>query len=58
MRSVNATLTANYLKVRAGTAPQQIGIKFAQDVAIWFANEVIESRATLEANIVPHDKGG
>ena len=56
--SVNAALASNFSAVRDGTAPQEIGIAFAQDLALWFANEVIEGRAVLAADTAKHPHGG
>lgn len=43
-RAIEKTLPA----VRQGTASQYAAMMCARDIAIWFANEVIEGRETLE----------
>lgn len=48
--SVNKSLDATIPLVRDSKATQQQAISAAQDVAIWFANEILEGRATLEMN--------
>jgi hypothetical protein len=50
MDSVNGNLKRNFPKVKAGKASQKLFIKCAMDVAIWFANEVVSGRASLEVN--------
>lgn len=45
-RNIEKTLPA----VRHGTASQYATMMCARDVAVWFANEVIEGRETLETN--------
>lgn len=50
MASVNRSLTASIPLVRENKASQEYAIAAAQDVAIWFANEVLEGRAQLEMN--------
>lgn len=50
MASVNATLAQDFPRVKAERASQKQAMRCAQDIAIWFANEVIEGRATLENN--------
>jgi hypothetical protein len=47
---LNATLARNFPNVSNGTASQKLAMQTGQDIAIWFANEVIEGRATLEIN--------
>lgn len=48
MNSVNRALEQTYPEVQAGTASQEMAMQCCQDVALWFANEVVEGRATLE----------
>ncbi len=48
MNSVLAALRRTFPKVKRGTASQKAAMNCAQDIAIWFANEIIEGRATLE----------
>lgn len=50
MASVNATLARRFREVKKGTASQKIAMECMQDIAIWFANEIIEGRETLEIN--------
>ena len=50
MQSVNAHLATNFASVVAGTATQEVAMNCAQDVAIWFANEIVEGRASLETH--------
>jgi hypothetical protein len=50
MASVNATLALTFPKVRSGAASQKMAMNCAQDIAIWFANEVLEGRASLEVH--------
>ena len=47
MRSVNAAIRRTFPKVKRGTASQKAAMECGQDIAIWFANEVIEGRASL-----------
>lgn len=46
MNSINATLARNFPKVKAGKASQKLAMQTAQDLVLWFANEVIEGRAS------------
>ena len=48
MASVSASLARDFPKVEKGKATHKIAMRCAQDIAIWYANEVIERRATLE----------
>lgn len=48
MASVNASLARSFPRVESGKASQKEAMECAQDVAIWFANEIVEGRATLE----------
>jgi hypothetical protein len=50
MTSVNAALACGFPSVKAGTASQDDAVGCAQDVVIWFANEVIAGRASLEVS--------
>jgi hypothetical protein len=50
MRSVRSAIDGAYEEVAAGRAPHSVAMNIGQDIAIWFANEVIEGRATLEVN--------
>jgi hypothetical protein len=50
MASVNAALANNFPKVANRTASQKVAMQTAHDVAIWFANEVIEGRAAIEVH--------
>lgn len=50
MASVNTSLKRFFPLVKAEKAPQRLAMKIAQDVAIWFANELIEGRAKLESH--------
>ena len=50
MRSVNKALAKSFPAVKAERATQQLAMRCAQDIAIWFANEIIEGRATLEVS--------
>ncbi len=47
---VNRCLKRSMRSVKRHKASQQVAMNWAQDVAIWFANEVIEGRASLEVN--------
>ena len=46
IRSVNVALAMSYS--RCDHFSQQQFLEFAQDVTIWFANEVVEGRAEME----------
>src|SRR5262252_7457610 len=48
MRSISITLGRNWPKVRAGTASPHAMILTRQDISIWFANEVLAGRTSLE----------
>lgn len=48
MQSVTRSLNDKLPHVSAITASSQVAMQCGQDIAIWFANEVIEGRATLE----------
>ena len=48
MQSVNSAIRRTFPKVKRGTASQKSAMQCGQDIAIWFANEIIEGRATLE----------
>ena len=48
MTSVNGSLQRNLAAVSTGTAQQETAMNFGQDVAIWFANEIVHGRASLE----------
>jgi len=48
MASVNGSLGQHLAAVSAGTASQQTAMNFGQDIAIWFANEIVHGRASLE----------
>jgi len=50
MASINHSLHQNLADVKAGTAPQKVAMEFGQDVCLWFANEVVAGRTTLEIN--------
>lgn len=50
MASVSASLAGDFPRVKAEKASQKQAMRCAQDIAIWFANEVVEGRATLECN--------
>ena len=47
MGSVMFALTKNYKPVLNQTATTQQAITLGQDIAIWYANEIYEGRATL-----------
>lgn len=42
MRSVNSYLDQNFPKVMEGKADQKTAMNVCQDIAIWYANELIE----------------
>ena len=46
--SVNQALGQRFPDVKTGKAPLHIAMECGQDVALWFANEVIEGRANIE----------
>jgi hypothetical protein len=50
MESVKASIARLSPGVKAGTASHEDSMGCCQDIAIWFANEVIEGRATLEVS--------
>lgn len=50
MASVNATLARTFPAVKAGTATNKQAMECGQDIAIWFANEVVEGRASVEVS--------
>jgi hypothetical protein len=50
MASVAQALAESYPQVIAQTASLELAMSLGQDVAIWFANEVLEGRAAL-----PHE---
>lgn len=46
---VNHMLAINYKKIQAGgKIPTETTIAFEQDVAIWFANEILAGRARMD----------
>jgi hypothetical protein len=47
LASVTRALDKNRQKVFAGEATQAQAMAYMEDVAIWYANEVLEGRATL-----------
>ena len=47
MGSVMFALTKNYKSVFDQTATTQQAVTLGQDIAIWYANEIYEGRATL-----------
>lgn len=47
MASVNEEIDAAWPLIKAQKASQETAMHCMQDIAIWFANEVIEGRATL-----------
>lgn len=47
MQSVNSSLSESFPSVKNSTASQDKAIECARDISIWFANEVIEGRATF-----------
>jgi len=47
MASIKAYLARHTPRANAGKASQKIAMQCAQDIAIWFANEVVEGRASL-----------
>ena len=47
MTSVNRAITHVLAEVKRGAASQKVAIDCAQDIAIWFANEVAENRTTF-----------
>lgn len=48
MASVAAYLRKHLPSCARGTATQETAMNVAQDITIWFANEVREGRASLE----------
>ena len=48
LRSVNRSLRQDFNSVVRRQASQQTAMHVMQDIALWFANEVIEGRATLD----------
>lgn len=50
MGSANDYLRRNIRSVKNQTASQEVAMNCAMDIAIWFANEVFEGRATLETH--------
>ena len=48
--SVNRAIKKVYKSVMDGTASPEVAITLAQDIGIWFANEVVEGRETLAVN--------
>lgn len=50
MSSVQNYLNENFDSVKAKKASQEVAMNCAQDVGIWFANEVLEGRASVEVN--------
>jgi hypothetical protein len=51
LASVKAYLDEHMPSVQAQTATQEVAMNCAQDVCIWFANEVLEGRQKLEETI-------
>lgn len=50
MASVRKALKRVFPRVKRGTASQKEAMECGQDIAIWFANEIIEGRDTMEIN--------
>jgi hypothetical protein len=50
MASANRYLRRNFRSVKNQTASHEVAMNCAMDVAIWFANEIFEGRATLETH--------
>lgn len=48
MKSVNRSLRHIMPKVKSGKASQKEAMNAGQDVAIWYANEILEGRATMQ----------
>ncbi len=48
IKSVNKAIRAALPKIKDGSATQKEAMDCAQDITIWFANEVIHNRKTLE----------
>ena len=48
IQSVNRSIAELFPMVKARTASQEQAMLCAQDVGLWYANEIIEGRATLE----------
>jgi len=50
IRRVERSMERSYPKMMKQKASQRTAMNFMHDVVIWFANEVIEGRQTLEVN--------
>ena len=50
LASVRTSIGRLFPAVKAGTASQRQAMDCAQDIAIWFAGEVLAGRQTLEIN--------
>ena len=50
MVSVRRSIKKLFPRVKRGTASQKEAMDCAQDIAIWFANEIVEGRQTLSLN--------
>ena len=50
MHTIRITLGRNWPKVKKGTASPRDMILTRQDISIWFANEVLEGRTSLEVH--------
>lgn len=48
--SVNRSLARNFPKVKAQKASQKVTMSCAQDLTIWYANEIVEGRASEEVH--------
>jgi hypothetical protein len=48
IQSVEAAIQEALPRIKSGEAGQQEAMDCAQDITIWFANEVLEGRKTLE----------
>lgn len=47
VKSVNTYIETHLPSMADGSASQDVAMRVMQDIAIWYANEVVEERATL-----------
>jgi hypothetical protein len=48
LTSVNKHMSRHFYDIGTGKSKQRVTAKIMQDIAIWYANEVLEGRAKLE----------
>ncbi len=48
MESVNRSLKHSMPRIKSGSATQEEAMAAGQDIAIWYANEILEGRASMQ----------